>query len=307
MNTVNLAVKHEGRIMLEAVKVDSEGREIGRRLLADWFDNLITDIGLAAKVNEGWTSLQMVIGTGTSAPAFTDADMAQFKAQYYANSDAFIGNTSVSPYYGATRCVSQFPAGQATGIITEVGLCMGTHGLSDFKLLTRALIKDTNGNPTSVEVLSDEQLNITYDIRNYAPVADVVTTANIDGVDRTITIRPSKVGIIDSWRGNAGGGNLSVSNAYFGTVSLGTQFQEPGSTDGGINTAQGLQSGVNAYVNNTLYRDFWLKMPAGGAYDIGGFLFNIYGLGAYQVKIDPPVHITNTQSFKFTLRAAVSR
>src|SRR5690554_6381121 len=47
------------------------------------------------------------------------------------------------------------------------------------------------GNPTTVTVISDEQLRVTYEARMYIDTADVVQV--FDGL--TVTIRPANLGI----------------------------------------------------------------------------------------------------------------
>jgi len=308
MNTLEVNCgKAEGWIKLAAIKVDENGREISRRDLTGWFPNLVTDIGLRTKAEAMWQP-SICVGSGTSTPANTDADLAAFVRQTNASAED-IGNTTTLPYWGGTRFKSTFATGQATGNITEVGLCNATRGTADYRLLTRSLIKDTNGNPTAIEVLEDEQLEVTYDVRLYAPTSDVVSNVNIDGVARTITIRPSDVLPGRAWKGQGGGGVAvdPASTVYYGTCTLGTQLQLPSSTNGSTNVSQGIQTGTSAYVNNATYRDFFMKQPPGQARVIGGLHMAVSGLGCYQLKIEPPVEIEATESFKLTLRMTVGR
>ena len=67
-----------------------------------------------------------------------------------------------SPYYRWAKVTWRFGQGVAAGNISEVGL-----GWGNSNLWNRALIKDANGNPTTITVLSDEYLDVVSEIRDY--------------------------------------------------------------------------------------------------------------------------------------------
>ena len=71
--------------------------------------------------------------------------------------------TTTSPYYVAVKRTYRFGEGVASGNISEVGCGWGT-GLA---LWNRALVKDLNGNPTTITVLSDEFLDVIIEVRYY--------------------------------------------------------------------------------------------------------------------------------------------
>ena len=57
----------------------------------------------------------------------------------------------------------------------------------------RALILDGGGSPTTLTILSDETLDVTYTIRVYPPTTDVTGSITLDGVSYGYTIRPCNV------------------------------------------------------------------------------------------------------------------
>lgn len=72
----------------------------------------------------------------------------------------------------AQRHTFTFGLGQIAGNISELGVQF----LSSGSLHSRALVEDSQGQPTTITVTSDEQLIITYTIRAEASTDDVVQT-----------------------------------------------------------------------------------------------------------------------------------
>jgi hypothetical protein len=170
-----------GRYKIEAFDVVT-GQH---RVVADWFDNVITDIGLESMATGGPIQACRV-GSGSAAPLATDTQLqSQIASTSSVNSFAD-GSTSSSPYYRWFRRTYRFAIGAAAGNITEVGVGWGSSGAT---LFSRALIKDGNGTPTSITVLSTEVLDVTYELRVYVSEADTVQTINISGTNYTFTLR----------------------------------------------------------------------------------------------------------------------
>ena len=99
-----------GRFKIEAIRPD--GR---RRLLADWFPNLITDAGLnLIGTSSAWLAAVRV-GTGSTTPNVSDTSMQSLVAgtttlQAFTSSAA-----SVPPYAGLATITRRFAAGVAAG------------------------------------------------------------------------------------------------------------------------------------------------------------------------------------------------
>src|SRR5574337_1573872 len=186
MNAPNHAhARLAGKFSLVAHKLDGSSR-----VLAEWFDNLIVDNGLN-RIGTGSYMDQCYVGTGSTAP--TNADTAlEMQVASTSSIHATTSGTSTSPpYYGYSRRTFRFGVGAAAGNLTEVGV--GWYSGTNM-LFSRALIKDIDGNPTTVTVLSDEVLDVAYEFRNYAPPADSAPyVVTISGVDYTFVTRAASV------------------------------------------------------------------------------------------------------------------
>ena len=168
------------------------------------YKNLITDSGL-----DGWSSggsistmvERCAVGGGSSAPEVGDTSLNNEVA--WTSNRTRIGSgvqTDVMPYYGWTRYRYEFSSGAAQGNLSELGFRQGTSNL-----LSRQLFRDEFGQPTTVTVLSDEFLRITYEIRKYLPdpVDNVQDPVTISGSDYEVTTRPASVsGTSNGWARN---------------------------------------------------------------------------------------------------------
>lgn len=181
-----------GLYKLDAVKI-IDGVEF-KRPLTGWFSNIITNSGLDRIANGNWRYMdRCVVGTGSTAPAATDIALVN----PIAASINVISQTNevnnTSPYYRRYVKVYRFDVGAAAGNLSEVGI---TYSLSPFEIFSRALILDTYGNPTTITVLSDEYLDVTYEFRFYPQEDDVtgtvIFTGNIGGT-YTYTLRPAAI------------------------------------------------------------------------------------------------------------------
>lgn len=190
----------EGRFKIEKRKVGSD--ELIE--VAPWQDNLILNRGLDAFGNaqqrdlDGWM-YALAVGSGSTPPSVTDTGLVAKVAQAERStaSGATTSGRVLSPVpYGWYRKTYEFSAGSAAGNLSELGLKYYTN---DNLLNTRALIKDSSGQPTTITVLSDEILIITYEVRVYVDMTDKTFNATIKGVDTTITVRPMTINDTDSW------------------------------------------------------------------------------------------------------------
>lgn len=179
-------IRMRGRYKIEAVRPD--GRV---RVLADWFNNLITDAGLDYIGANGSEYSNCCVGSGNTAPTNGDTTLV-----------AFIGNTGniisstgtlepTTPYFGTRTNIYQFAQGAAAGNLAEVGVSHTTNGTA---LWSRALILDGSGSPTTITVLGDEFLNVTYQLQLYPELGDVTGTVVINGITYDWTARSANAG-----------------------------------------------------------------------------------------------------------------
>lgn len=220
------------------------------------FANLILDQGLTRMVqlNSGnpitpiacFTSCS--VGTGNSPPA---ANQTALDNQV-ANTN--IGDASVTAAghnydegYIWSRYTYTFGLGAINNQnISELAIGWGG-GASIF---SRALIRDAEGNPTSITILSDEQLIVTWEHRRYWPQEDIVgTIANVGNKGGTFqyTVRPAR---IDFWCiGGAGRSGLFFNRAADSSYHASTPGYFNGSSE--LGALNGRPSGSGVYYANT--------------------------------------------------------
>ena len=149
------------RFKLVARKASTE--EITRE--TEWFKNIVLDTGLNRMSVGTWID-RVRVGSGNSTPVASQTQLDNTIAStttVLGGSESISKQTTTSPYYVAAKRTYRFAEGVAAGNISEVGCGWGV-GLA---LWNRALVKDLNGNPTTITVLSDEFLDVIVEVRYY--------------------------------------------------------------------------------------------------------------------------------------------
>ena len=167
---IELKSELEGIIKLEVIKEDGTLREAdGLNIL---FKNLITDAGLDYIKNN--TPIEAAcayckVGTSSTLPTVSDTTLG---AQTGSASSSGTSTNSVQyttqPYYSNHQVVYTFAVGAVSGNLTEIGFFSADSGGT---MWSRALIKDSGGNPTTLTLLATEQLKVTYTVRRYIPAS----------------------------------------------------------------------------------------------------------------------------------------
>jgi hypothetical protein len=291
----------QGRYKIEAIQPDGT-----TRLLADWFDNLITDIGmnrLGAGASVQWCS----VGTGTTQPVQGDTGLQAPIAFTNTYTTSYAAQSS-APYYQTNTRIFTFAQGAVVGNISEVGVgWSGTNGT----LFSRARIKDGGGVDTTITVTAIEQLSVTYQLRLNIPSTDVVTTPTINGQVTTVTVRAG-LAASAQWSYILG----YVFDGRFGLFSPTLFF---GTYNGPIGAVTGTPSGTNlgnsesisttAYSNNSYYTEFVVNWTISQGNDAGGIdsIDCRTNPGVFQIGFVPPILKLNTQTMQMTYRLAWSR
>jgi len=148
-----------------------------KELLVDWFSNLILDIGLD-RLREDYFNDYCLVGSGNTAPAVNNLSMQSFLGMSGLAISNYVGNSGSPDYYKYAVLVYRFNAGVATGNISEVGIGWGS---ASGQLFSRALVLDDNGDPTTITKLSDEVLDVTYQLRLYPKLTDVAGSFTFTG------------------------------------------------------------------------------------------------------------------------------
>lgn len=211
------------------------------------FDNLITNIGLDRLGQGGLGATPYIyVGTGTATPSNGDTSMSSFRNSvagvYGANTYA-----GAPTYRARTSVVASFGEGAASGNLTEVGI--GWNISPTNAIFSRALIVDSEGNPTTVTVLSDEYLEVIYLFDVYPPLTDSIADGVVISGNSYDTItRACLVGSIDAATVLRQGFTVYNGIAYTGTISTIT------GAPGGTNSAT-TDVFASAYSAGSYYRD----------------------------------------------------
>lgn len=170
--------------------------------------NQILDIGITTLLNTTTNILQYIgVGTGNSTPDPSQSTLDNMIAITNRNSTtthsyhAAMGDT---PAYGQTAFSVQFDRGQAAGNLSEVCVGWTANGAQNW---SRALFRDSNGDPTTITIRSDEFFRVTYICRRYVPpVWTGIMAYDDDGVmkETTVTINPGSSTTSGSGLGSAG-------------------------------------------------------------------------------------------------------
>lgn len=278
-----------------------------------WFPNLITNLGLN---NPGASSGQYTsisVGTGNTAPAFTDTNLvARVATTSTDNGSSYTSNNGTPgdpAWYTSFLLSLRFSQGAAEGNLAEIGV---TTSGSPFNCYSRALILDADGDPTTITVLSDEFLDVSYNHRWYAgTLDDVADTITITGSgDHDIVLRPAELdgGGSNLWRPEfmwqAGAPPDTTTDAIAYNGSLGAVTASPSGT-GSTNTS----AANSSYVSDTFERAWSASWNLGAGNVAGGISAVRFSCGsgrvppgsggsagaAFQFSLDPVINKTSSQ------------
>jgi len=192
------------------------------------------------------------VGTDSTVPTQSDTQLLGFvvaTSTVVANTE---GTQASAPYYGWKRKTFRFAQGAGHGgqNLSEAGVGWGSSGST---LVSRALIVDPDTQvPTTVTPLSDEILDVTYELRYYPPLVDDTDSITLDAVNYDTTVRAAEV-TGDRWSSDIG---LSITEyAPFNSTwtayddVLGTLEQSPSGNTANHDDAGNIYA--ESYVNNS--------------------------------------------------------
>lgn len=201
INPVKVGPRVKGRFKLRAMKGDIIMRE------TPWCPNIIVngafDFWLQNLTTTGIGGF--VAGAGTATPQPTDTALQSFLGGGSSVQESWVTrNTTVSPRSITVGVRIRANEGAVVGNVAEIALTRGSPSSSS-PIINRARVVDEMGNPTTVTVLSDEFLEVIYEITLYAIEGATGTlTINIDGTptDFDYEIRP--ISMSSTWWGITG-------------------------------------------------------------------------------------------------------
>ena len=299
---LELHTEVEGWFKFEAISVDGT-----KRVLADWFPNLITDQGL----NQMGTLITWLnacqVGSGSTVPAVSDTQLVTLVAGTTTVPSTVSGIQSTPPYYASRTRTYRFAAGVATGTLSEVGV--GTTATVG-NLYSRALILDGTGAPTTLTILSTETLDVTYQCRYYVPTVDLTGSILLRTTTHAWTSRACKCTAISYWWYNAGGQaentSAGVDPLFFGGLTAAIAAIESSPTG---TSYIGATITWASYINNSFYTDATITAgltTANDANGLGAVRLNL-GIGTYQIGFVPRIMKTSSDILVLVVRHSWGR
>lgn len=175
------------------VKYESVNKHTGRRtLLRDWHPNVILNTGrLEMGARDNWLDSSQIGTAGTPEPTVGDSQLYSYfngTTSVYSN---ITGAQGSAPYYGFRRKTFRYNVGEAATNISEAGF--GWDFIAGAYLVSRVLPLDSLGEPTTVTPLADEFLDVTYELRYYPPLVDVLGQVTLMGVTYNTITRAAEV------------------------------------------------------------------------------------------------------------------
>ena len=251
------------------------------------FTNLILDSGLN-KLPYGGFVTGCLLGGDTNTPLATDTEITNIQTGIVTPQTHGVGaaNTSNSPYWSSYYWTFHVPTSVDIFYIRQVAVGWGVEGnLEPYEdpitghtyyhwvytyegLFSLALIKDTNGNPTTIVKYEEDTLDITYTLQVNCPTADVVSTVIIGGLEYSYTIRPASAG---NWFASGPKGPIVPlasdidAYAYPASSVLGAATGEPSGSGLVISSTV-----LSSYTDNTYTRDVQLEWDLDYGNAVGG-------------------------------------
>lgn len=280
--------------------------------------NLITDVGLA-RLAVGVTTRYCRVGTGSSTPKFSDQSLDQQIA-----STATVGGgmqIDIDGGFAYTVLTYTFALGAVVGNVSE--LATGWHATTTGTIFSRALIRDALGNPTTITVLADEILRVSWEFKVYWPTTDTTGTlvnsgnkgGTYDWVCRAANIARWRSGRHDSlyfpFVINYGGSRTTKMQFYYSPSILGAITGAPTGTAvrDGINTRSALPSGTKGV----------LKLGTGEGNGANGISCLLFAAGSassslsdnsgafFQIQFTPPIQKTSLDLLEIELAVSWAR
>lgn len=312
---VTMMGRVEGRVRLQVIKPGIKGVKHD----TGWFPNMILDsgldnLGIAAGRSLISAADRCHVGTSNTAPS---AGQTSLISRIAGTTNTFSPSATfaVEGTYGVDACrvvtlYRQFDEGTAAGVLREIGFGLSgdTNGTN---LTSRALITDGAGNPTDVTVLSDEILQVSYQLRFYFPTSDITGTMNMSGVPYGYTIRvPSISGttsgspFVSTYDGSA---TIQVrSGGTFGAIGV---DQVGGSTASAASASapSGSYTPGNHYIDVSSSSSLSQGNVTGGSFDQILFSASSSSGPRYKILLDAPIAKDNTKLMTLNFRLGWGR
>lgn len=277
------------------------------------FPNLITNAGLDQIATTGSYGMSFgipkmiasaFVGTGNTPPTINDTTMTSYLASVgpYGSGAPTSNNIYVAgpPAYWTQTWTYTFGTGAAAGNLTEVGVGYISAAGPTYTLFSHALIVDGAGNPTTLTVLSTDQLILTYTLRNYINLTDQTGSVLISGITYTLLWRPMLIGTPVTMA-------APVSSTSGGSVTM-IWYQGP------IGTNTGQPSGTSSNANDPSYTfatytngTFFQQVTGNWGVTVANLSGGLGALAVttpfhkYQMSFSPKIPKTSANTLSFTI------
>ena len=180
------------------------------------FPNVITNIGLD-RWGVGAIGNVCKLGAGNTPPSVNDTGLASplistSSVQNLANFRAY----SVAERWTECTRIFRFTPGAVVNSIAEVVVGWDTG------VFSRALIRDPNGNPITLQLLADEVLDVYYTLRMQFPATDLTGKITLNNVEYDWIMRPSEIDTVPAYDHSWFNASFGGSDAGYFTASLST-------------------------------------------------------------------------------------
>lgn len=286
-------------------RMTANNRRGKTRVVADWFDNLITDNGLNQLGTLGHSTYASYcrVGSGSTAPANSNTSLVSQIASTSTTQSTVSGAAASSPYYGYVQLTKRFAEGVATGNLSEVGMGATASGAD---LFSRALILDGGGSPTTITILSDETLDVTYELRFYSPASDVTGSIVIGGVTYNYTLR-TRVATSSIWAPNSSAPGTATTSLFAFNGAIGAVTASPSGTSSNSSSLS-----LASYSSSSYYRDLTITYGLNNGNLAGGILATVFTMNSnsgqqYQMGFDVAIPKDSTKILTFVHRFSWAR
>lgn len=308
-----VSVGIEGWFTLRARRANGRVTRERKFRMSASFHNLITTLGLNRFGTQTSSNLYRYchVGTGTTPPADSDTQLVAFLANVTANFPINSMTNSGSPDYYSAMILKWTSAIGALGNnnLSEVGVSgQATNGL----LFSRELIRDSEGDPTTFPIASDEQLEVTYELRVYPPLSDVEAEITIGSTVYDTITRGLNINSSTQWGTSAPGSGSVNTSPVQGSQGIRAFSGDLIANTGAINSFTGLLGEATslssaAYSNDSFYRDVtanWDITSGNGNIRVVQWRFQC---ALFQTRYDPVIAKANTQNLSLTQRISWAR
>ena len=254
-----------------------------------WQDNMILDQGFEYLIT-GQSVVFRSLGVGSSSQSVqpTDTGLIAPIAFMPTSNEGVTHGWDADGGFGWSRVERSFARGAAAGNISELTTGYAANNTS---ATARALVRDAIGNPTTITVLSDEVLTITWEWRKWWTVGDPnIVEYLVDGEPKTTTVSYKQ--------------NLSTNAIALGNGGVSPILSQLISSDGGVFVGEFKTTFIEAKGNPQVVSVGTAGDDGSGGQASAG---KVFPYDTAYATFDPPIAKTNEFILEIRHRIALTR